>query len=132
MIITEELLLFSNGCMSQEDIAAAAAAGVIIGETTVSDGFEKLRAAGHIKLAAWLRVAGNRWALHTQKVIGTMYLVFNPLTGIHERCETVEQATNVRNRIREDFLKSNDGIFSVIKEVTTEDGSVITEVITLT
>lgn len=131
MIITKEMLLYSNGCMRQEDIEMARAAGVVIGETTVSDGVVKLHAAGHTTLAAWLRLAGQRWAVKNAGVVGVVYHVFNPTTGQHIDALTLEDAMRLRQEMIDEFVKSSLSLFSIIEETVANTGESTTRVINL-
>lgn len=131
MIITKEMLLYSNGCMRQEDIEMARAAGVVIGETTVSEGVVKLHAAGHTTLAAWLRLAGHRWAVKNAGVVGVVYHIFNPVTGKHTDALTIEEAMRLRQQFIDDFLRVNLPVFSVIEETVANTGESTTRVINL-
>lgn len=122
MIITKEMLLYSNGCMRQVEIDQAQAVGVVIGETTVSDGVVKLHAAGHTTLAAWLRLAGHRWAVKNAGVVGVVYHVFNPTTGQHIDALTLEDAMRLRQEMIDEFVKSSLLLFSIIEETVANTG----------
>ena len=129
MIITKEMLLYSNGCMRQEYIEMARAAGVVIGETTVSEGVVKLHAAGHTTLAAWLRLAGHRWAGKNAGGVGGGYHVFHPVTGMPTGALTIEEAMRLRQQLIDDFLRVNLPMFSVIEETVANTGESTTRTV---
>lgn len=115
--------------MRQVELDQALAAGVIIGETTVEDGIRKLRVAGHMQLAAWLRLAGQRWAVKNAGAHGVVYHIFNPTTGKHIDALTLEDAAARRKEIIDEFMKTYLATISVIEEVVANTGDTTTRLI---
>lgn len=65
----------------------------------------------------WLKMKGT--------IVKEIYQVFNPLTGQHITCNSVEEAKEAREQVMKDYLESQKGLFSVAQEIETTNGDTL-------
>lgn len=123
MILTQEIIDYSNGCVPAPVMAQANEAGLFVGQSDIDAVEAWLRANNQVLIANWLKVAKSRWFAHTQEVIAIMYHVFNPLTGVHEDQATKDLALARRDEIKQEFMAANASLFTILVETKTAEGS---------
>lgn len=127
MIITTDFLLYSNACMTPADIEAARALGVIIGETELSVGIDKLQAAWQRALAAWLTCAGRRWRVKDEGAASIRYRAFNPVAGGYIDVPTEAEVRAARAGLVQQYPDTDPARFTMMKEFFLADGSSVND-----
>ena len=70
-----------------------------------------------INARLWLQIEGTK--------MKEVYHVFNPMTGQHTTCNSLEEAIETRQQIMRDYLETHKHIFSVAQEIETFEGNTL-------
>jgi hypothetical protein len=66
---------------------------------------------------AWLQMEGTK--------LKDVYHVFNPLTGQHTTCNSLEEAKETRQQYIQDYIETQKNMFSVAQEIENSDGDTL-------
>lgn len=131
MILTDDILKFSNPCMTDEQIAALSVkVGKRVNADSVDEIYKTLLDSGEREAAVFVRMAAARWAIKERGATQVTYYIFNTLTGMQEKFESQGQALARRESLKQEFLAANANLFLVRKEEFDQDGNSVLTALT--
>ncbi len=107
------LELFPNGGEYEEVLAAAKQSDELHGDK----GREAFIRMMKRNPKVWLLIEGTK--------VKDVYHVFNPLTGQHTSCNSLEEAKQTRAQYMQDYLESHKQMFSAAQEIETGNGDTL-------
>jgi hypothetical protein len=108
------LELFPNGGEYEEVLAAAKHADELHGDNKGREAFIRMMKRNP---KVWLKIEGTK--------VKDVFHVFNPLTGQHITCNSLEEAKQTREQCIRDYVKSHEQLFTVAQEIETGDGNTL-------